>query len=98
MLRVKIFSSAMHGEDNQRLEDHINGWLADERPAIRQMTQSSYAEHVTVTFLYDDDHRDTQVRMASAVVPKAFEHSLNDAELDPADDQPDLLPEAELPY
>ena len=98
MLRVKVFSGAMHGEDNQRLEDHINGWLADARPAIRQMTQSSIAERVVVTFLYEESHRDAQMRVTSAVVPEAFAHSLNDAELDPADDQPGLLPEVELPY
>ena len=98
MLRVKLFSGAMHGEDTQRLEDHINGWLADARPVIRQMTQSSIAEYVMVTFLYEDGHRDAQMRMTGAVVPEAFAHDLHDADLDLADDQPGLLPAVDLPY
>lgn len=98
MFRVKVFSSGVRGDDAQMLESAINKWLESAHPSIRQMTQSSSTEHVIVTFLYDDGQRDAQTRVASAVVPKAFEHSLSDAELDPADDQPGILPEAELPY
>ena len=98
MLRLRIFSSAAYGGDIVRLEDAINDWLDSAHPAIRQMAQSSLAEHVVVTFLFEGGHRDARMRATSAVVPEAFERVMNDLELDPAEEEPTLLPNAELPY
>lgn len=98
MLRVKVFSSATYGGNCSQLEDGINRWLENAQPAIRQMTQSSVADQVIVLFLYEERHRDAQMRASSAEVPEAFERSLNESELDPADDELTELPEAELPY
>lgn len=98
MLRVKIFSSAMYGGDISQFEGEINHWLESIHPPIRQMTQSNATDHVILTFLYDAAHRDTATYAASVEVPEAFERSLDDAELDPVDDEPTMLPEAELPY
>jgi hypothetical protein len=99
MLRVKIFSSVAYEGDIRTLEDAINDWLASARPMIRQVVQSSTAEEaLVVTFLYDAGQLETSVRMASAAVPEAFERSLNDLGLDPADEEPTVLPDAELPY
>ncbi|MGE5335233.1 MAG: hypothetical protein ACM3N4_11075 [Nitrososphaerota archaeon] len=98
MLRVKVFSSAVSGGDSSPLEDGINRWLESVRPVVRQVTQSSVADQVIVLFLYEERHGDAQVRARSAEVPEAFGRSLNESELDPADDEPTELPEAELPY
>lgn len=98
MLRVKIFSSGVQGGEIKGLQDAINGWLESAHPAIRQVIQSSVAEHLVVTFLYEDSRRDAQAHATSAAVPEVFEHSLNGSDLDPADDEPAILPEAELPY
>ncbi|HEX6544035.1 MAG TPA: hypothetical protein VF040_19935 [Ktedonobacterales bacterium] len=98
MLRVKMFSTGMYGGEIKGLQDAINGWLESAHPAIRQVTQSSSAEHIVVTFLYDEGFFDTSPRTASAEVPEAFEQSLKGAHLDPVDDEPGLLPNAELPY
>lgn len=98
MLRLKIFTTTACGGDINQLEDAINRWLDTFQPAIRQMTQSSSEEYVVVTFLYDSGQRDVQTRITSAVVPEAFERGLNGSELDLADDEPTLLPDAELPY
>lgn len=98
MLRVKVFSSATRAPDCHTLEQAINSWLDADRPVIRQMTQSVSADRVVITFLYESGQRDAQSRAASAAVPEAFERGLDDAELEPADDEPALLPDAELPY
>lgn len=98
MHRIKMFSSAMHGGEIQGLEAAINGWLESAHPTIRQVTQSGADEQVVVTFLYDDGHRAMQFRMASTAVPEAFEQSLSGLDLDPVEEEPVLLPEAELPY
>lgn len=98
MLRVKVFSSATHAPDCHILEQVINAWVDADRPLIRQMAQSATAERVVITFLYESGQNDAPSRAASAAVPEAFERSLDDAELDPADDEPALLPDAELPY
>ncbi len=93
MLRVKIFSSDTRINEVSVLEKAIDHWLESEQPMIRQVIQSSSAGQVVLTFLYDDTHRDS-----SAVRPEAVERDLNNAEFDAAADEPDVLPEAELPY
>lgn len=99
MLRLKIFSSAAYSGDIGKLEEAINAWLAGARPIIRQVVQSSTAEEaLVVTFLYDDGQLETNTRKASAAVPEAFERGLNEEELDLADEELTLLPDAELPY
>lgn len=99
MLRLKIFSSAAYSGDIGKLEEAINTWLASAGPVIRQVAQSSAAkEALVVTFLYEDGQLETSTRKASAAVPEAFERSLNEEELDPTDEEPTLLPDAELPY
>jgi hypothetical protein len=99
MLRLRIFSSAAYGGDIGKLEEAINAWLASARPIIRQVAQSSTAaEALVVTFLYDDGQLETNTRATSAAVPEAFERGFNDEELDLADEEPTLLPDAELPY
>jgi hypothetical protein len=98
MLRVKVFSSATYEGNFSQLEGDINRWLESAQPVIRQMTQSNVADHVMVTFLFEEGYRDTKMHAGSAEVPEAFERSLNDSELDPVDDEPTVLPEAELPY
>jgi hypothetical protein len=98
MLRVKLFSSAAFGGDMDKFEAEINGWLASAHPAIRQMTQSGSEGRVAVTFLYDSNQRDAEApSMGSAA---AFEGGADDADFDQADadDEPTLLPDAELPY
>ena len=99
MLRLKIFSSAAYSGDIAKLEEAINAWLASARPMIRQVAQSSTSEEaLVVTFLYDDGQLDTTTRKASAAVPEVFERGLNEEELDLADEEPTVLPDAELPY
>lgn len=98
MHRLKIFNSAAHEGDITKLEAAINSWLEDAQPVVRHMTQTSSAEQLVISFLYDEYRHGAQVHTASAAVPEAFERSLNDLGLDPADEEPTLLPDAELPY
>jgi hypothetical protein len=57
------------------------------------MIQSSSAGQVVLTFLYDDSHRDV-----NATMYEAYDQDSDSAEVDSPDDEPDMLPEAELPY
>ena len=101
MFRVKMFSSATHGGDFASLERAINDWLDASAPAIRQMTQSSDAGQVVVTFLYEKPRGEDQAHLTTAEVsdvPDAFERDLDDTDLDPVDGDPPVLPDAELPY
>lgn len=98
MLRVKIFSSVIQGGNSAHIEREINNWLEAELPAIRQMTQSSIGNQLAVTFLYEKRRGEDQAHLAKADVPEAFERDLEDSELDPVEDEPTILPEAELPY
>jgi hypothetical protein len=104
MLRVKIFSSATHGANLDEFEREINDWLDATHPAIRQMTQSTHFSQtaagggVVVTFLYEKQRGEDQAHLAAADIPEAFERDLDGAELDPTEDEPTVLPEAELPY
>ncbi len=93
MLRVKIFSNGTRFNEVSVLEEAIDHWLESEQPAIRQVIQSSSAGQVVLTFLYDDARRDS-----GAATPGDFEQSSSTAEYDPTDDEPDVLPDAELPY
>lgn len=100
MLRVKLFSSAAFGGDMEKLEAEINGWLAIAHPAIRQMTQSGSEWHVAVTFLYESNQRDDETHNKVSAAAGSFEGDPEGADSDQADadDEPTLLPEAELPY
>jgi hypothetical protein len=98
MFQVKMFSSATHGGDIASLERAINSWLDASQLAIRQMTQSSDAGHIVVTFLYEKRRGEDQAHLATADVPDAFERDLDDTNLDPVEDEPPTLPDAELPY
>ncbi len=98
MFRVKMFSSATHGGDIVSLEREINSWLDASQPAIRQMAQSSDAGQIVVTFIYEQRRGEDQAHLATAEVPDAFERDLDDTNLDPVEDDPPTLPEAELPY
>jgi hypothetical protein len=98
MLRLKIFSTATYGGDIGKLEEEINGWLESAQPAIRQMLQSGGVEHTVISFLYETGEHGMQTHVASAVVPEAIERSLDGTDLDPVEDEPTLLPDAELPY
>lgn len=98
MFQVKMFSSATHGGDIASLERAINSWLDASMPAIRQITQSSDAGHIVVTFLYEKRRGEDQAHLAAADVPDAFERDLDDTNLDPVEDEPPTLPDAELPY
>ncbi|HEU4781821.1 MAG TPA: hypothetical protein VFS83_00635 [Ktedonobacterales bacterium] len=98
MLRVKIFASSTQINEVSVLEQAIDHWLENEQPAIRQMVQSCSAGQVILTYLYDDTHRDPQARGASATTHETFDQSSTDAEFDSTDDEPDILPDAELPY
>jgi hypothetical protein len=99
MLRLKIFSSAGYGGDIGALEEAINTWLVGARPSIRHVVQSNPSEEaLVITFLYEDGQLETNTRKASAAMPETFERGLNEAEPDLADDEPTLLPDAELPY
>lgn len=93
MVRVKIFSNGTRFNEVSVLEETIDHWLESEQPVIRQVIQSSSAGQVVLTFLYDDAHRDS-----GAVTPEAVEQGSSSAEFDPVDDEPDVLPDAELPY
>ncbi|HEY7341148.1 MAG TPA: hypothetical protein VH591_09725 [Ktedonobacterales bacterium] len=101
MLRVKIFSGDTRINPINSinvLERAIDHWLESEQPAIRQVIQSSSAGQVVLTFLYDDVNRDPQAHDSSAARHEAFEQSSDSAEVDVTDDEPDILPDAELPY
>lgn len=98
MLRVKIFASGTQTNEINVLEQEIDHWLKNEQPAIRQMAQSCSAGQVVLTYLYDDTHRDPQARSASATTHESFDQGSTDAEFDSTDDEPDMLPDAELPY
>ncbi|HEY1391184.1 MAG TPA: hypothetical protein VGF38_21790 [Ktedonobacterales bacterium] len=93
MLRVKIFASSTQTNETSVLEGDIDHWLKSEQPVIRQMIQSSSAGQVVLTFLYDDSHRDV-----NATMYEAYDQDSDSAEVDSPDDEPDMLPEAELPY
>jgi hypothetical protein len=97
MYRFKLFCATDRG-GLVKLESEINGWLEKVQPSVRQMSQSGTAEWLIVTFLYEENHRGAQMHMTSAAVPEAFERSLDDLELDSADEPTTLLPDAELPY
>lgn len=98
MLRVKIFASSTQVNEVSVLEEEIDHWLENERPAIRQMIQSSSAGQVVLTFLYDDTTRVSQSRNASATMYETFNQGSTDAEVDSPDAELEMLPEAELPY
>lgn len=101
MFQVKMFSSVTHGGDIASLERAINSWLDASMPAIRQITQSSDAGHIVVTFLYEKRRGEDQAHLTTADVtdvPDAFERDLDDTNLDPVEDEPPTLPDAELPY
>ena len=98
MLRVKIFSGFTQGGNSAHLEREINNWFEAEQPKIRQMAQSGHGYQFTLTFLYEIRGGEDQAHLASADVPEAFERDLEDSELDPVEDEPTILPEAELPY
>lgn len=109
MPQFKAFSSASDITSLARMEHEINEWMKHERPRILHMAQSAadnarttvpHFLYVVVSFVYD--HGDTAslgVATATTAVPDVFDRNLDDAELDPALDEDDvLLPEAELPY
>lgn len=98
MLRMKIFSSGTQRGEVGVLESEIDGWLQSERPAIRRVMQSSSPGVIVLSFLYDDGRHDAQESMAGAVMSEAFAHGSDDNEFDALEDEPDALPEAELPY
>jgi hypothetical protein len=98
MLRVKIFSGVTQGGNSAHLEREINNWLDAEQPTIRQMTQSGHGYQFTLTFLYEKRRGEDEAHLAKADVPEAFERDMEDSELDPLEDEPTILPEAELPY
>jgi|GEM_PF-1234145 hypothetical protein len=98
MLRVKIFASDTRINEISVLERAIDHWLESEQPAIRQVIQSSSAGQVVLTFLYDDTNRDPHGHDSSAARRETVEQS-SDSDADEAtDDEPDILPDAELPY
>ena len=97
MQRIKVFSTQMAGSDLTRLEQLVNDWLATDQPQLMQMTQSAFADDLALTFLYEAGQSEQEERMsAHAAVPKIFEASLQDTDLDPLD-EPEF-PDAELPY
>jgi hypothetical protein len=97
MQRIKVFSTQMAGSDLARLEQLVNDWLATDQPQLMQMTQSAFADHLALTFLYEAGQSEQEERMsAHAAVPKIFESGLQDTDLDPLD-EPEF-PDAELPY
>jgi len=98
MLRVKIFSGVTQSGSSAHLEREINDWLEAERPMIRQMAQSGLGYQFALTFLYEIRGGEDQAHLAKAHVPEAFERDMEDSELDPVEDEPTTLPEAELPY
>ena len=98
MFRYKGFDSAAYGDDLKRLEASVNDWMQQQHPRIRLMTQSPYAQHFVLSFVYEDSS-DSEGDLAHKVaVPEVFERTLEDAELDPQDMDDTGLPEAELPY
>jgi hypothetical protein len=98
MLRVKIFSSDTKFNQISVLEKAIDHWLQSERPTIRQVIQSSSAGQVVLTFLYDDTRRDPSALDSSFASHDAFEQGSDRDADDAGDDEPDSLPDAELPY
>jgi hypothetical protein len=100
MLRVKVFSSATLGGDNNTLEDDINGWLESASPTIHQMTQCGSEGQIIITFLYESHQRETAAHMTGSAEAETFAGGPDDADFDQtdADDEPTLLPEVELPY
>jgi hypothetical protein len=98
MLRVKIFSSDTKFNQTSVLETEIDHWLMSEQPEIRQVIQSSSAGQVVLTFLYDDTHRDPSALDSSFARHEAFEQGSDRDVDDTIDDEPDSLPDAELPY
>lgn len=98
MLRVKIFSSDTRFNEISVLETEIDHWLQSEQPTIRQVIQSSSAGQVVLTFLYDDAHLDASAHDSSFASHEAFEQGSDRDADDANDDEPDSLPDAELPY
>ena len=98
MLRVKIFSGDTQFNQISVLEQEIDHWLQSEQPTIRQVIQSSSAGQVVLTFLFDDAHRDPSAQDSSFARHEAFEQGSDRGDDDTIDDEPDSLPDAELPY
>ena len=97
MQRIKVFSTQMAGSDLTQLEQLVNDWLENDQPQLMQMTQSAFADALALTFLYEAGQGEQEERASThAAVPKIFETSLQDADLDPLD-EPEF-PDAELPY
>jgi hypothetical protein len=109
MYRYKGFDSAAFGDDIQRLESTINDWMQAQHPRIRMMTQSPRGPHIVLSFVYEENG-DSEGHLASKVaVPEVFERTMEDAELNPEQPDPEELeeleemdapglPQAELPY
>jgi len=96
MLHFKSFSSAACCDDMTKLERLVNDWLTVAQPQIRHMAQSSWGEHLVLSFVYDDAHSQVALAEHAVAIPEVFEEQLQDTKLDPMEVLP--LPLAELPY
>ena len=99
MQRFKAFSSAMSEGDLTKLEHLVGTWLAQERPRIVHMAQSSFGPDLVISFVYEQSAVAEHMEMAEeAAVPNAFGRSFSNGSLDPEEVELPPLPEAELPY
>jgi len=98
MLRVKIFSSDTRTNEISVIETEIDHWLQSEQPTIRQVIQSSSAGQVVLTFLYDDTRRDLSAHDSSIASHDTLAQGPDRDADDAIEDEPDSLPDAELPY
>lgn len=99
MQHFKAFTSAICQDDLGQLEHMINEWLENEHPHIHYMAQSTFDQHLVITFVYAKrpEHA-TAVATAEAEVPEVFERTLEHADLDPSGRVHVPLPQVELPY
>jgi pilus assembly protein TadC len=98
MPAYRAFSSAAYAGSLAQLEAAINEWMRSERPRIQQVAQSPFGLDLVISFVYDGGSATESATTEAAAVPEVFERTLEDTELDPEREEPDVLPEAELPY
>lgn len=98
MPQFKAFALAVVGELTT-LEAEVNAWLERERPQILFFAQTHAGNGLALSFVYERSAQMSEAAAsASTEVPAAFEQSLERVELDPADLDVPLAPEADLPY
>ena len=98
MQRFRAFNSAAWGDDVGQMESAINAWLEADHPHIHMMAQSSFGEHLIVSFIYAESFQMTATAEEAAAVAEHFERSLETTNPNSSSEIIVTLPLVELPY